>query len=306
MHRRIPHTDLCFRPLVSILNISWSVKRIFFGAQRFIKYSLVYGHDCINLNSTQLTYIYVYLCCRASDYCQPKNMDKIEIVKKPTDSVIYRNYSQKYTSTMQARDIREKKIERMNTMPNLKLAHGEMIAMEKMSPGSPDIPRFRESFLNESPSSSKTALNQIKSTTSTFGTFHFGSHKPKDNSLGIEGLMGAVSTGYLDQLKGAAMLMVDLDKKNLSGSQKTLNKHAQPHYQQDLVFVENEMMQMTPLMRVDEEEEDKMSVLDITKSSPGCNSRKSLISSDSEDYEKKKSKQNKRDSTRQNNESHSD
>lgn len=44
----------------------------------------------------------------------PKNLDTITIVKKPQDSVIYKNYSRKMSLTMVER---EKKLLRMNTVP---------------------------------------------------------------------------------------------------------------------------------------------------------------------------------------------
>lgn len=44
----------------------------------------------------------------------PKNLDTITIVKKPQDSVIYKNYSRKMSLTMVER---EKKLMRMNTVP---------------------------------------------------------------------------------------------------------------------------------------------------------------------------------------------
>ena len=89
----------------------------------------------------------------------PKNLETIKIVKRPTDSVIYRNYSQKLTTTMQER---ERKIERMSTMPNIKLDidstqsretvqsdrdHlGVSALLSGFSPGS-ERARFREAFL---------------------------------------------------------------------------------------------------------------------------------------------------------------
>ena len=47
-----------------------------------------------------------------------KNLDTIKVVKRPTDSVIYRSYPRQVSKTMAAR---EKRIERMNTMPNIKI-----------------------------------------------------------------------------------------------------------------------------------------------------------------------------------------
>ena len=44
----------------------------------------------------------------------PKNLDTITIVKRPQDSVIYKNYSRKMSTTMVER---EKKLLRMNTVP---------------------------------------------------------------------------------------------------------------------------------------------------------------------------------------------
>lgn len=44
----------------------------------------------------------------------PKNLDTVKIVKKPQDSVIYKNYSRKMSLTMVER---EKKLLRMNTVP---------------------------------------------------------------------------------------------------------------------------------------------------------------------------------------------
>ena len=48
-----------------------------------------------------------------------KNLDTIKVVKRPTDSVIYRSYPRQVSKTMAAR---EKRIERMNTMPNIKIS----------------------------------------------------------------------------------------------------------------------------------------------------------------------------------------
>ena len=45
---------------------------------------------------------------------RPKNLDTIKIVKRQTDSIIYRNPSQQLSMTMEAR---EKRLARMNTMP---------------------------------------------------------------------------------------------------------------------------------------------------------------------------------------------
>ena len=49
----------------------------------------------------------------------PKNLDTIKVVKRPTDSVIYRSYPRQLSQTMLAR---EKRMERMYTMPNIKLS----------------------------------------------------------------------------------------------------------------------------------------------------------------------------------------
>ena len=49
---------------------------------------------------------------------KPKNIETIKVVKRNTDSVIYRNYSSNFNITMKAR---EKRIQRMKTMPNIKL-----------------------------------------------------------------------------------------------------------------------------------------------------------------------------------------
>ena len=51
----------------------------------------------------------------------PKNMDKITVVKRPTDSVIYRNYPRRMSETIIAR---EKHLARMNTMPELMINSG--------------------------------------------------------------------------------------------------------------------------------------------------------------------------------------
>lgn len=48
----------------------------------------------------------------------PKNLETIKVVKRPTDSIIYKSYPKQLSRTMLAR---EKRIERMNTMPNIKL-----------------------------------------------------------------------------------------------------------------------------------------------------------------------------------------
>jgi hypothetical protein len=49
---------------------------------------------------------------------KPKNLDQVKIVKRPTESVIYRTYSTSMANTIEAR---EKRLERMRTMPNIKV-----------------------------------------------------------------------------------------------------------------------------------------------------------------------------------------
>lgn len=49
---------------------------------------------------------------------KPMNIDTIKVVKKNTDSVIYRNYTKEINQTM---ILREKRIQRMHTMPNIKV-----------------------------------------------------------------------------------------------------------------------------------------------------------------------------------------
>ena len=48
----------------------------------------------------------------------PKNIETIKVCKRPTDSVIYKSYPKELSRTMLAR---EKRIARMNTMPNIKI-----------------------------------------------------------------------------------------------------------------------------------------------------------------------------------------
>ncbi len=48
----------------------------------------------------------------------PKNIETIKVVKRATDSVIHRSHSTQYTKTMMAR---EKRLARINTMPNIKV-----------------------------------------------------------------------------------------------------------------------------------------------------------------------------------------
>ena len=55
----------------------------------------------------------------------PKNLETIKVVKRPTDSVIYRSYPKQLSRTMLAR---EKRIERMNTMPNIKLGENTQVS----------------------------------------------------------------------------------------------------------------------------------------------------------------------------------
>ena len=49
---------------------------------------------------------------------QPKNLDTVKVVKHPTESVIYRNFSAERVKNMKAR---EKRLQRMQTMPNIKV-----------------------------------------------------------------------------------------------------------------------------------------------------------------------------------------
>lgn len=52
---------------------------------------------------------------------KPKNLDQIKIVKRPTESVIYRTYPTNMANTLEAR---EKRLQRMRTMPNIKVSIG--------------------------------------------------------------------------------------------------------------------------------------------------------------------------------------
>ncbi len=49
---------------------------------------------------------------------KPMNIETITVVKNNSDSVIHRNYTKEYNTTMLAR---EKRIQRMHTMPNIKV-----------------------------------------------------------------------------------------------------------------------------------------------------------------------------------------
>ncbi len=67
----------------------------------------------------------------------PKNLDTIKVVKKPTDSVIYKTYTRTMSNNMLARE--KKRIERMNTMPNIKI--GETCSLSQMMSGvKPKLP----------------------------------------------------------------------------------------------------------------------------------------------------------------------
>lgn len=61
---------------------------------------------------------------RSKPYC-PKNLETIKVVARHRDSVIYKSYSENMSRTMQAR---QKRLDRMNTMPNIKL--GETIQLD--------------------------------------------------------------------------------------------------------------------------------------------------------------------------------
>ena len=54
---------------------------------------------------------------------KPMNIETIKVVKKNTDSVIYRNYTKEISQTMLAR---EKRIQRMKTMPNIKVGKEQL------------------------------------------------------------------------------------------------------------------------------------------------------------------------------------
>ncbi|CAG5136218.1 unnamed protein product [Candidula unifasciata] len=45
----------------------------------------------------------------------PKNLENIKIVKRPQDSIIYKNYSRKMSTTMVARE--KRRLQRMHTVP---------------------------------------------------------------------------------------------------------------------------------------------------------------------------------------------
>ena len=62
-----------------------------------------------------------------------KNLDTIKVVKRPTDSVIYKSYPRQFSKTMAAR---EKRIERMNTMPNIKIPESNAQTQQNSSSSS--------------------------------------------------------------------------------------------------------------------------------------------------------------------------
>ncbi|KAK3775275.1 hypothetical protein RRG08_044951 [Elysia crispata] len=65
----------------------------------------------------------------------PKNLENIKIVKRPQDSVIYKNYSRKMSTTMVARENR--RLQRMHTMPCM--AGLPTLGLEKHTPTLPTI-----------------------------------------------------------------------------------------------------------------------------------------------------------------------
>jgi len=66
----------------------------------------------------------------------PKNLDTITIVKKPQDSVIYKNYSRKMSLTMVER---QKKLLRMNTIPIMQNV-ASLRPLTSLRPTMPTIP----------------------------------------------------------------------------------------------------------------------------------------------------------------------
>lgn len=64
----------------------------------------------------------------------PKNLEHIKVVAKHRDSVIYRNYSENMSRTLMAR---QKRLDRMNTMPNMRICLDEEVAVAARSPARP-------------------------------------------------------------------------------------------------------------------------------------------------------------------------
>lgn len=194
---------------------------------------------------------------------------------------------------------REKKIERMNTMPNIKVAQEEMIAMERISPSSPKISRFRDTFLQAdgSPKATTSLSSWMRSPSSSFGTFQLNSKSSRD----VEGLPSMKSASYVDQLRSTALLMMDLDKRSKTEHRQTTTADIRPKtgrkYQlEDMTHVQTQQTHLTKfslqdpdnwspetdseavvlatLMRVDEEEEDNS--VEVNKS-PRYSSRQNLL-----------------------------
>ena len=77
----------------------------------------------------------------------PKNLHTIKVVKRSTDSVIYKSYTKEVSTTMIAR---QKRFERMHTMPNIKINAAELLAKDatetaadKNGPSSKPKPKSR-------------------------------------------------------------------------------------------------------------------------------------------------------------------
>ena len=163
-------------------------------------------------------------------------------------------------------EAREKKIERMNTMPNIKIAEGGSSGDRKSSPkASPESNRFRDTFIQSDINTAKATTSltaKQKTPTSTFGTFQLG-YRNTD-----KGLMG-MSTSYLDQLRTTANIMLDFDRKAKKSGNKSMeapalstaplssSAHSFPGRKDTEKGQESEGMRMVTLLKVVEEDEEQ-------------------------------------------------
>lgn len=77
-----------------------------------------FSYQFLNTKTQCIYYNANYVVCFRYKAQPPKNIETVKVVKRSTDSVIYKSYSRQLSQTMIAR---EKRMQRQQTMPNIKL-----------------------------------------------------------------------------------------------------------------------------------------------------------------------------------------
>lgn len=96
----------------------------------------------------------------------PKNLEHVKVVTRHRDSVIYKNYSENMSRTMMAR---QKRLDRMNTMPNMRVCDEEVTVAAR----SPVRPRSESDLPDEPGETGALSFRQLtESCTSIIASIH--------------------------------------------------------------------------------------------------------------------------------------